>query len=97
VFREAKELWIKAKYGQKRYLPQMATTDRMLPSQQLVDALLTRNLKALLLVLAHCMDKDVNATLSMEDQRTPLHLACSIGSPEMTQLLLWVSERDRER
>uniref|UniRef100_A0A914C6H9 Uncharacterized protein n=1 Tax=Acrobeloides nanus TaxID=290746 RepID=A0A914C6H9_9BILA len=85
--REQKESWIKLKYEQKRFLPAVPV-DKTL-GRQLIDAVISRDLQALLTVLPRCDEKDVNCTVSARDRRTPIHLACSIGSVELLQLLIW--------
>lgn len=92
--REQKESWIKLKYEQKRFLPAVPV-DKTL-GRQLIDAVISRDLQALLTVLPRCDEKDVNCTVSARDRRTPIHLACSIGSVELLQLLIWVGIRTRE-
>lgn len=72
----------------------------------MIEAVLARNLKSLLTVLPYTTDKDVNRSIgsltkkgaklntknniSNNDQRTSLHLVCSINAPEILQLLIWV-------
>uniref|UniRef100_A0A914WK39 Uncharacterized protein n=1 Tax=Plectus sambesii TaxID=2011161 RepID=A0A914WK39_9BILA len=85
--REVKEAWIKAKYERKIFLPDIPSNKPM--DRLLIEAVLARDLGALLLVLPRCSESDVNAHLSINDLRTPLHLACLVGSPELTQLLIW--------
>lgn len=76
------------------------------PSHLLIDAVLARDLRLLLTVLPYTTDKDVNQSISSviksgaklgtknsannNDERTSLHLACSIGAAEILQLLIWV-------
>uniref|UniRef100_A0AC35UCV7 Centaurin-gamma-1A n=1 Tax=Rhabditophanes sp. KR3021 TaxID=114890 RepID=A0AC35UCV7_9BILA len=84
---EAKEAWIRAKYEQKRFLPPIPV-DKTL-SRQLVDAIVTKDLFQILLVLSRCTDKEVNSRVSTRDKRTPAHLACSLGNVEILQLLIW--------
>lgn len=104
LFREEKESWIKMKYEQKLYLPTL--NHEKSPSHLLIDAVLARNLKSLLAVLPYTTEKDVNRPIgsiikngaklgtksssNIDDRRTSLHLACSIGAAEILQLLIWV-------
>jgi Arf-GAP/GTPase/ANK repeat/PH domain-containing protein 1/3 len=108
VYRETKEKWIRSKYEQRAYMaPLPPTAKQTSPSnsalspslsdsitQQIVNATLSRDLRQLTLVLAYSNDDHVNVTLSQRDRRTPLHLACSIGAPDVTQMLLWVCGLD---
>ena len=48
-------------------------------------------MKSVSLALAHANQEDVNAPISPRDARTPLHLATSLGSLPIVQLLIWVS------
>ena len=48
-------------------------------------------MKSVALVLAHSSQDDVNAPVSPRDSRSPLHLAASLGSLAIAQLLIWVS------
>lgn len=47
-------------------------------------------MRAFTLCLARCSYEDINMPVSMEDLRTPLHLACATGNLAMAQLLIWV-------
>ncbi|KAL3095857.1 hypothetical protein niasHS_005616 [Heterodera schachtii] len=86
--REQKEQWIRAIYVKKLYLPSIPV-DRTL-RQQLVEAVLSRNIEQLLTVLPRCEKEDVNAPIDFpKDRRTVVHLACGIGAPEILQLLIW--------
>ncbi|CAI4229090.1 unnamed protein product [Auanema sp. JU1783] len=85
--RELKEQWIRSKYEQKRFLPLLRVDETV--SSQLVSAVLARDVAVASLLLARATADDVNSCVSARDRRTPLHLACSIGSLEMVQLLLW--------
>lgn len=49
-------------------------------------------MKAVSLVLAHAAQEDVNAPVSPRDNRTPLHLASSLGNLAIAQLLIWVRD-----
>ncbi|KAL3097185.1 hypothetical protein niasHT_030180 [Heterodera trifolii] len=70
------------------YLPSIPV-DRTL-RQQLVEAVLSRNIEQLLTVLPRCEKEDVNAPIDFpKDRRTVVHLACGIGAPEILQLLIW--------
>lgn len=47
-------------------------------------------MRAFTLCLARCSYEDINISVSTEDLRTPLHLACATGNLAMAQLLIWV-------
>lgn len=47
-------------------------------------------MRAFTLCLARCNYEDINISVSTEDRRTPLHLACATGNLAMAQLLIWV-------
>ncbi|KAI3415390.1 ArfGAP with GTPase domain, ankyrin repeat and PH domain [Globodera pallida] len=86
--REQKEQWIRTIYVKKLYLPSIPV-DRTL-SQQLVEAVLDRNIEQLLTVLPRGEKDDVNVPIDPpKDRRTVVHLACGIGAPEILQLLIW--------
>lgn len=87
--REEKERWIRAKYENKDFLPPPGTT--MPLGQQLVDAVCSSNMKAIVLILAYVSSEQVNTTVSARDLRTPLHLACAMGNLAIAQLLIWVN------
>lgn len=48
-------------------------------------------MRAFTLCLARCTYEDINMSVSNEDLRTPLHLACATGNLAMAQLLIWVN------
>ena len=87
--REEKERWIRAKYESKEFLPPSNNT--MPIGQQLVDAVCSSNMKAIIHVLAVANTDQVNSTVAARDLRTPLHLACAMGNLAVAQLLIWVS------
>lgn len=86
--RDVKESWIKLKYEQKRFLPPIPV-DKTL-STQLLEAVMSRNIYALLNVLPRCSEKDINAPVSSHDKRTALHIACDNDAVEILQILIWV-------
>lgn len=49
-------------------------------------------MRAFTLCLARCAYEDINISVSNDDLRTPLHLACATGNLAMVQLLIWVSQ-----
>lgn len=49
------------------------------------------DMRAFTLCLARCTYEDINISVSVDDLRTPLHLACATGNLAMAQLLIWVS------
>lgn len=90
--REVKEAWIRDKYEAKRFLPSLRVDATV--GAQLVGAVIARDVAEVSLLLARASAEDVNTTVSgTRDRRSPLHLACSIGSLAILQLLLWVSGR----
>ncbi|RCN49525.1 PH domain protein [Ancylostoma caninum] len=85
---EVKEAWIRDKYEAKRFLPSLRVDATV--GSQLVAAVIARDVAEVSLLLARASPEDVNATVSgTRDRRSPLHLACSIGSLAILQLLLW--------
>ncbi|KHJ93320.1 ankyrin repeat protein [Oesophagostomum dentatum] len=87
-FREVKEAWIREKYESKRFLPSLRVDATV--GTQLVAAVIARDVAEVSLLLARASPEDVNTTVSgARDRRSPLHLACSIGSLAILQLLLW--------
>jgi Arf-GAP/GTPase/ANK repeat/PH domain-containing protein 1/3 len=85
--REEKERWIRAKYEGKEFLPPPNNT--MPLGQQLVDAVCSSNMKAIVHVLAAANTEQVNSTVGPRDLRSPLHLACAMGNLAVAQLLIW--------
>jgi Arf-GAP/GTPase/ANK repeat/PH domain-containing protein 1/3 len=92
--REEKERWIRAKYEGKEFLPPPNNT--MPLGQQLVDAVCSSNMKAIVHVLAAANTEQVNSTVGPRDLRSPLHLACAMGNLAVAQLLIWVSGSGRK-
>ncbi|VDL83114.1 unnamed protein product, partial [Nippostrongylus brasiliensis] len=85
---EVKEAWIRDKYEAKRFLPSLRVDATV--GAQLVSAVIARDVAEVSLLLARASTEDVNTTVSgTRDRRSPLHLACSIGSLAILQLLLW--------
>ncbi|PIO60247.1 ankyrin repeat protein [Teladorsagia circumcincta] len=83
-----KEAWIRDKYESKRFLPSLRVDATV--GAQLVGAVIARDVAEVSLLLARASPEDVNTTVSgTRDRRSPLHLACSIGSLAILQLLLW--------
>lgn len=76
------------KYEQRLFLPALPVNKTL--KQQVIDAVLKRDLSALMIVLPRCGEKDVNSPIDQKDRRTPIHLACSNGASEVLQLLIWV-------
>ncbi|PIO60125.1 ankyrin repeat protein [Teladorsagia circumcincta] len=88
ISREMKEAWIRDKYESKRFLPSLRVDATV--GAQLVGAVIARDVAEVSLLLARASPEDVNTTVSgTRDRRSPLHLACSIGSLAILQLLLW--------
>ncbi|CAJ0580619.1 unnamed protein product, partial [Mesorhabditis spiculigera] len=85
--REEKELWIKTKYIEKKFLPSVRVDETL--ANQVVQAVLKKDVAQLSLLLTRAQRSDINGTVSPVDLRTPLHLACSNGSLETLQLLIW--------
>lgn len=86
---EEKERWIRSKYEAKEFLPPL--NNCMTLGQQLIDAVCSSNVKAVVLALARAEAEHVNSTVATRDLRTPLHLACAMGNLAIAQLLIWVS------
>ncbi|KJH50246.1 PH domain protein [Dictyocaulus viviparus] len=85
---DVKEAWIRDKYEAKQFLPFLRTDTSV--TSQLVSAVIARDVAEVSLLLARASPEDVNGTVSgTRDRRSPLHLACSIGSLAILQLLLW--------
>lgn len=86
--REEKEKWIRRKYEAKEFLPLCNTINSSL-THQLVEAVVKADMKSIVLLLACSIPEEINATVSLRDLRTPLHLACAIGNLAIVQLLIW--------
>lgn len=91
--REEKERFIRAKYEAKQFLAALPS-DQTIP-QLIIDAICRCDMQQLILALSHSKPDDVNSTVSPRDLRTPLHLACAMGSLPITQLLLWYGGNPR--
>lgn len=93
---ESKEAWIRSKYEAKAFLaPLPASTSTL--GHQLIEAVSRKDIRQIIQLLAHASSpEDVNATVSTKDLRTPVHVACSIGSLAITQMLILVSNVARD-
>lgn len=87
--REEKEAWIRNKYEAKEFLPAFNAAPPI--GQQLREAVVRSDMKAIIILLANASLEHINSTVSNRDLRTPLHLACAIGNLAISQLLIWVS------
>ncbi|KAK1126347.1 hypothetical protein K0M31_004974 [Melipona bicolor] len=85
--REEKEQWIRWKYEDKIFLPPINPNISL--GKLLIDSVCRGDMRAFTLCLARCSYEDINMPVSMEDLRTPLHLACATGNLAMAQLLIW--------
>uniref|UniRef100_A0A8D8FPD2 Centaurin-gamma-1A n=1 Tax=Culex pipiens TaxID=7175 RepID=A0A8D8FPD2_CULPI len=85
--REEKEAWIRHKYEAKEFLPAFNAAPPI--GQQLREAVVRSDMKAIIILLANASNEHINSTVSNRDLRTPLHLACAIGNLAISQLLIW--------
>ncbi|GAA56882.1 Arf-GAP GTPase ANK repeat and PH domain-containing protein 1/2/3 [Clonorchis sinensis] len=96
--RDVRAAWIQNKYVRRLFLPPLPLGSS--PTQQdLVDALLRKDARNLLICLAlsnsfstrtaSTEPSPVNTAYSAWDSRTPLHLAAALGDLASLQLLLW--------
>lgn len=85
--REEKEQWIRWKYEDKLFLPPINPNISL--GKLLIDSVCRGDMRAFTLCLARCNYEDINISVSTEDLRTPLHLACATGNLAMAQLLIW--------
>ncbi|XP_012276658.1 centaurin-gamma-1A isoform X2 [Orussus abietinus] len=85
--REEKEQWIRWKYEEKVFLPPINPNISL--GKLLIDSVCRGDMRAFTLCLARCTHEDINISVSAEDLRTPLHLACATGNLAMAQLLIW--------
>ncbi|UMM22645.1 hypothetical protein L5515_003764 [Caenorhabditis briggsae] len=84
--RDEKERFIDRKYVQKAFLKPIPSGESV--TSQLISAVLARDVMSLNVLLANGLTVDeINTTT--KDGRTVLHLAASIGSVELAQLLIW--------
>ncbi|KAL8608051.1 hypothetical protein ACOMHN_023867 [Nucella lapillus] len=88
--REEKEVWIKAKYENKEFLPPLPYIDIPV-NQQLIDALVREDIRNIIIILSQAIAEDINAPYSKDDGRTALHIAAALGNVVYLQLLLWYS------
>lgn len=86
--RDEKERFIRAKYEHKEFLAVPPSSPSL--GQQLIDAVCRSDLKTVAMILARAGPEDVNCSVAVRDLRTPLHLASTLGSLALVQLLLWV-------
>lgn len=87
--REAKEAWIRSKYEGKEFVAPLLQRDMV--TQQLMEAILKMDVRTIVHCLVHASTEEINATVSQKDLRTALHIACSMGSLAISQLLILVS------
>ncbi|XP_034945178.1 centaurin-gamma-1A [Chelonus insularis] len=85
--RAEKEQWIRWKYEEKAFLPPSNPGNPL--GKLLIDSVCRGDMRAFTLCLARCTYEDINISVSNEDLRTPLHLACATGNLAMAQLLIW--------
>ncbi|XP_067928616.1 arf-GAP with GTPase, ANK repeat and PH domain-containing protein 1-like [Watersipora subatra] len=86
--REEKESWIRAKYELKEYLAERS--HRNIPlNHLLIDAIARQEMSQVILLLANSTAEDVSLAYSVNDRRTPLHIAAQQANPVFLQLLLW--------
>ncbi|XP_055634991.1 centaurin-gamma-1A isoform X2 [Toxorhynchites rutilus septentrionalis] len=85
--REEKEAWIRNKYEAKEFLPAFNSASPI--GQQLREAVVRSDMKAIIILLANASLEHINSSVSSRDLRTPLHLACAIGNLAISQLLIW--------
>ncbi|KAI4495562.1 hypothetical protein M0802_008574 [Mischocyttarus mexicanus] len=85
--REEKEQWIRWKYEEKSFLTPINPNISL--GKILIDSVCRGDMRAFTLCLARCSYEDINISVSTEDLRTPLHLACATGNLAMAQLLIW--------
>ncbi|XP_041460406.1 arf-GAP with GTPase, ANK repeat and PH domain-containing protein 1-like isoform X1 [Lytechinus variegatus] len=86
--REEKEKWIRAKYEKKEFIAPYPYPERNL-GQQLMEAVIREDIRAVMLLLAHAQDDEVNYRYGDGDGRSALHLSCAMGNVVITQLLIW--------
>ncbi|CAI5444038.1 unnamed protein product [Caenorhabditis angaria] len=86
--REEKEKWIEAKYLKKRFIE--IIPQNLMKESELIGAVLDRDVVKICVMMANGLGvEQINAPISTKDHRTVLHLACSIGSLEIVQILIW--------
>ncbi|KAK0182680.1 hypothetical protein PV327_000792 [Microctonus hyperodae] len=85
--REEKEQWIRWKYEEKAFLP--PANPNISLGKLLIDSVCRGDMRAFTLCLTRCTYEDINISVSVDDLRTPLHLACATGNLAMAQLLIW--------
>lgn len=90
--REVKEAWIRSKYESKEFVAPLQ--QREMVGQQLMEAILKMEVRTIVHCLVHATPEEINATVSQTDLRTALHIACSVGSLAIAQLLILVSGGD---
>lgn len=91
-FRDVKSAWIRSKYETREFLCPLPSSSSTLV-EQIGETICKKDLRAVILLLAHCKStSQINCTIGARDLRTPLHLACAVGSPTIAQLLIWVME-----
>ena len=86
--RDEKEKWIRSKYEKKEFL---APLDSLLSiGHQLMECISSGNVPSVAKVLAHLSSPDqINSSVRSADGKYPLHIAASIGSLAIVQLLIW--------
>lgn len=91
--RELKEAWIRSKYEAKEFAAPLLQPQMV--GEQLMEAILKGEVRTIVQCLVHATAEDLAVTVSATDLRTALHIACSMGSLAMAQLLILVSSWGR--
>eukprot|EP00794_Sanderia_malayensis_P003383 gene3383-3873_t len=86
--REEREDYIHRKYRKKEFLKTFDTTHKTL-GQQIIEAVKADEKKSCYSLLVYSSVNDVNIRTNDSRRLTPLHISCKLGSPIITQLLLW--------
>lgn len=85
--REEREAFIRDKYENKRFVPDLE--EGLIVGPYLCESVANGNMPGFLHALALATSTDVNATVGRH-HKSALHIAAGIGDLSMVQLLLWV-------
>ncbi|XP_062519440.1 arf-GAP with GTPase, ANK repeat and PH domain-containing protein 3-like isoform X2 [Corticium candelabrum] len=86
--RDEREEWIRAKYDTKDFLKPLPSSEFTI-GQNLLEAVYNENIALVFELIAHCTPEDVSEKYGRGDGRTPLHVACTVGSVVLVQFLIW--------
>ncbi|OAF64549.1 hypothetical protein A3Q56_07747 [Intoshia linei] len=87
--REDKETYIIDKYSKRIHLKKLKPSNLTIQNR-ISDAIVQNDIPELLTLIYHCAPDALNKGLNVPiDDRTPLHIAATLGNVSAVQLLIW--------